>query len=194
VSSTARLLPAVLVALLLLGSVGLGGAESVAAEPVRFRLHADESRITFKATSLLMNADGRFHRFRGEIVVDPQDLSKARVSLTVEAASIDTGIVKRDNHLRSEDFFHVERYPTVSFTSTAIDPRGREVLVTGRLTIRGVSREIVVPVTVDVTREAVVASGQFEIDRNDYAIRYNSVINPVGAIVKIAFNVKAQPA
>lgn len=97
----------VLVALVLPGAVE--------AQPLRFRIQSEASEITFRATSRLMNADGRFSRFSGDVVVDPAALTSARISLTIDAASLDTGIEMRDNHLRSSDFFEVERFPTVTF-------------------------------------------------------------------------------
>jgi polyisoprenoid-binding protein YceI len=93
-------------------------AAKAAAEPLRFRVLPEASELGFHATSRFANADGRFARFGGEALVDPADLTTARVSMTVEAASIDTGIRRRDNHLRSEDFLYVDRFPTISFVST----------------------------------------------------------------------------
>jgi polyisoprenoid-binding protein YceI len=86
-------------------------AAPVEAAPLRFQVLPEASELGFHATSRLANADGRFARFDGEVLADPADLSTARVSMKVEAASIDTGIRRRDNHLRSEDFLHVDRFP-----------------------------------------------------------------------------------
>src|SRR5262252_10020672 len=68
------------------------------ADGIRYRIQPEASEVTFRATSRLMNADGRFHRVSGEVTVDPQNLATARISLSIEAASIDTGIGLRDNH------------------------------------------------------------------------------------------------
>ena len=89
----------------------------------RYAIQTEASELGFRATSRLMNADGRFHRFRGDVAVDPRDLATARISLSIEAASIDTGIGLRDTHLRSADFFDVDNYPELSFVSRA--PRHR---------------------------------------------------------------------
>jgi polyisoprenoid-binding protein YceI len=164
------------------------------AEPVRFRIEPGASEITFQATSRLMNADGRFHRFAGEVTADPRGLGGARVTLIVEAASIDTGITRRDNHLRSEDFFHVERYPTISFESVALEPAGPRVTVVGRLTMRGVTRKVRVPVDVEVTDQALVVRGEFALQRTDYGIRYQSWLNPIAEIVRVAFVFHGRPA
>jgi polyisoprenoid-binding protein YceI len=67
------------------------------------------STLAFRATSRVVNADGRFHRFGGHVSVDPRDPTTARISITIETASIDTANTRRDNHLRDPDFFWTER-------------------------------------------------------------------------------------
>ncbi len=172
-------------------ALGLGLVSTVTAEPVRFRIEPEASEITFKATSRLMNADGKFRAFAGDVVIDPRDLATARATLTVDAASIDTGIAMRDNHLRSEDFFDVRRFPSVTFESVRVEPGPRPTVV-GFLTIRGVRRELAVPVDVQVTEAALVVEGQFTIKRTDYGIAYQSRINPVGDAVHVAFTFRAR--
>jgi len=162
------------------------------ADAVRFRVQPEASEVTFKATSRLMNADGRFHRVAGEIVVDPKDLSTAKVTLAIEAASIDTGIGRRDNHLRSEDFFDVRQFSSITFESLRVEGAGRRATVFGRLTLHGVTRELAVPVEVDLTDLALVATGEFVINRRDYGIAYQSSVNPIGNEVRVAFTLRAR--
>jgi polyisoprenoid-binding protein YceI len=163
-----------------------------AAEPLHFRVQPEASEITFRATSRLMNAEGHFGRFSGEVVVDPAVPAGARISLVIEAASIDTGIEMRDNHLRSSDFFDVTRFPTVAFQSLRIEPAGRRATVVGRLTLRGVTREIAVPVDVQISRTALVASGELFVNRGDYGMNYQSFLNPIGNEVRVAFTFRAR--
>src|SRR5499433_1851136 len=146
------------------------------ADGIRYRIQPEASEVTFRATSRLMNAEGRFHRVSGEVTVDPQDFSAAKITLSIEAASLDTGIGMRDSHLRSEDFFDVKRFPRITFESERIEAAGRSVSVYGRLTVHGVTREIAVPVRVDVTTLALVATGELVIDRRDYGLDYKSFI------------------
>jgi len=162
------------------------------AEPLRFRIQPEASEITFRATSRLMNAEGRFSRFSGDVVADPAALTSARISLTIEAASLDTGIEMRDNHLRSSDFFDVERFPIVAFQSVRVEAAGRRATVVGRLTLHGVTREIAVPIDVQITSTALVASGEFIVNRGEYAIKYNSFLNPIGNEVRVAFTFRAR--
>jgi polyisoprenoid-binding protein YceI len=170
-------------ALLLVGAAAGPGAADI----VRYRIDPAESALTFKATSRVVNADGRFHRFTGDVSLDPRDPATARISLAIDAASIDTANTKRDNHLRSADFFWAERHPTVVFESRSATPAGAAVNVAGRLTIRGVTNDITVPTTVELTPDRLVARGQFDLKRTDYEMNYQSVLNPVGDVVHVHF-------
>jgi polyisoprenoid-binding protein YceI len=162
------------------------------AEPRRFAIQPEASEVTFHATSRFMAGDGRFHRFAGEVVVDPADVATARIALSIDAASIDTGIGKRDDHLRSADFFHVERFPAITFESLRVEGAGRRATVFGRLTLRGITREIAVPVDVTLSDIALVASGEFVLNRGQYGMSYNSALNPIGNEVRVSFTFRAR--
>lgn len=163
-----------------------------AAEPLRYRIDPAGSEVTFRATSRLQTADGRFDRFRGEVHADPRDPTSARVRVVIEAASIDTANRRRDTHLRSEDFFWVERHPDVVFESVRVErgAAGRLAIV-GRLTMRGVTRDVTVPVDVALAETAVVARGELVLDRKEYGLSYNSFFNPIDDTVRVAFRVRA---
>jgi len=182
---------AILVPIIALVALALADSAATAGER-RYAVQTEASDLGFRATSRFMNADGRFHRFRGEVTVDPQDLATARISLSIEAASIDTGIGLRDSHLRSADFFDVERFPTVTFESLRVEAAGRRATVTGRLTLRGVVREIAVPVDVAVSDVALVATGELVMNRRDYGLDYNSTLNPIGNEVRVSFTIRAR--
>ncbi len=175
-----------------LALASLVSPRAAAAEPLRFRIQPEASEISFRATSRLMNADGRFSRFSGDVVADPAALTGARITLAIDAASINTGIEMRDNHLRSSDFFDVERFPTVAFQSLRVESAGRRATVVGRLTLHGVTREIAVPIDVQITSTALVASGEFIVNRGEYGINYNSFLNPIGNEVRVAFTFRAR--
>lgn len=164
------------------------------AETVLYRLGPAQGNVSFRATSRLMDADGLFHRFQGEVRVDPNAVDQAVVSLTIDAASVDTGIRRRDNHLRSEDFFHVERFPQIAFTSQKAAPADGKVLVTGTLAFHGVSREVSVPVDLEFTGGALRARGEFTIRMSDYGINYRSFFNPIRDEVRILFDLRGVPA
>ncbi len=162
------------------------------AEVTRFRIQPEASALTFHATSRLMNADGKFSRFAGDVTVDPADLTTARVTVSGEATTLDTGITMRDRHLRSEDFFPVEKFPAITFESLRVEGAARRLLVVGRLTLRGVTREVRVPVDVNVTGKRLEARGQFDVKRIDHGMIYDSAVNPIGEQVRIAFAFRGQ--
>jgi len=184
------------ITLVLLASASFAAAQSPGpggpAAPAQYRFDVERSQLTFKAYSLLQNADGRFHRFDGQVSVDPRNLAATRLTLTVDPASIDTKNKKRDDHLRSPDFFDVNRHPVVTFDSAGVMPADGRITVRGRLTIRGITREIEVPVDVDIGDDALVARGEFQVNRLDYNISYQSIFNPVKDIVHIAFTFHAR--
>jgi polyisoprenoid-binding protein YceI len=167
---------------------------TVSAEAVRFRVQPEASEVIFHATSRMMNAEGRFQQVAGEILVDPKDITTAKITLSIEAGSIDTGIGMRDSHLRSEDFFDIKRFPYVTFESVRVEGTGKNASVFGRLTVHGVTREITVPVQVDVTDIALVARGEFVIDRREYGLTYRSFMNPIGNDVRVSFTFRARSA
>jgi polyisoprenoid-binding protein YceI len=181
---TARPRRSVVVVVLLLALVA---ARPARADVVRLRIDPAESALTFHATSRIVNADGRFHRFGGSVSVDPRDPTTARVSVTVDAASIDTANARRDNHLRSADFFWTERYPTIVFESVEAARGASGMAVVGRLTVRGVTREIRVPTTVELSPEGFLARGHFDLKRSDYDMTYQSRLNPVDDVVRVSF-------
>ncbi len=168
-------------------------AELAWAQAVRYRLAPSHGMLGFKATSRLMDADGRFHRFEGEVRVDPQAIAEARVSLAIEAASLDTGIKRRDDHLRSADFFDVARFPRILFASQRVAPDQGKVLVTGQLTLHGVSREVSVPVELELGDRSLRARGGFTIRMSDYGINYPSFFNPIRDEVRILFDLRGIP-
>ncbi len=182
----------VALAVLVLVLAGATGSRPGSADALRFVIQPEASEVTFKATSRLMNADGRFSRLRGHVVVDPENSATAKIVISIEAASIDTGIGIRDRHLRSVDFFDVGRFPTISFESVGVDAAGRRATVTGKLTMHGVTRDIAVPVDVQITSTALVATGEFVVNRGDYGMNYNSYLNPIGNEVRVAFTFRAR--
>src|SRR5262245_23008388 len=155
------------------------------ADGIRYRVQPEASEVTFRATSRLMNAEGKFQRVSGEVTVDPQDFSAAKITLSIDAGSIDTGIGMRDSHLRSEDFFDAKKYPAITFESQRVEGSGRRANVYGQLTIHGVTREIEVPVEVALSDVALTAKGEFIVNRRDYGMNSDSLINPVGHDVRV---------
>ena len=90
----------------------------------------------------LSKVRGQFTSFRGEVEGDPQDITSVKARFEVDTTSVDTGSPDRDAHLRSEDFFDVEKYPTMTFVTRSIEPDGDDYKVVGDLTIKGRTRPV----------------------------------------------------
>src|SRR4051812_10020964 len=102
------------------------------------------SGIDFTVRHLLVSkVRGRFAKWTGDFAFDEEDISKSKVEVSIDVASVDTNEPSRDAHLRSGDFFDTEAHPTMTFKSRRIEPKGSDVLlVTGDLTLRGVTKEV----------------------------------------------------
>ena len=111
-----------------------------------FKIDPARSTIAFKVRHMLGTAKGKFAKFNGTIVVDREHPEQSSVSVTINAASIDTGMAKRDEHLRGE-LFDVAKYPEITFKSRRVKQTGANSgEITGELTMRGVTRSIVLNV------------------------------------------------
>src|SRR5881394_3052 len=101
-----------------------------------YQIDTTHSAIEFSIRHLMIaKVRGRFTEFSGSLELDDADLAKSRVTAEIKAASITTANDQRDTHLRSPDFFDVEKYPVLTFASTSIQQRGDELVLTGKLTI-----------------------------------------------------------
>lgn len=140
------------------------------------------SEVSFVVRHMVVaKVRGRFNDFEGTIVTAENPLESS-VEATIQAASIDTNQEQRDAHVRSADFLDVERYPTLTFTSTALRPSGDGYALDGELTIRQATR----PVTLDVELNGFTSdpyggtragfSARTEINRQDFGVSYNGPI------------------
>jgi len=106
-------------------------------------IDSGHTTVGFVARHLgLSKVRGQFTSFRGEIEGDPKDITSAQGRFEVDMASVDTGNADRDAHLKSADFFDVEKYPTMTFVSTSIAPDGGDYKVTGDLKIKDVTKPV----------------------------------------------------
>jgi polyisoprenoid-binding protein YceI len=171
-----------------------------AADPVIYKVDVDHSGVSFSVRHFVSNVSGRFRDFDGVIKYDKANPAASSVEFTVRAASIDTTNNDRDEHLRSKDFFDVQKFPTLTFSSTQVAAKdGTSLNVTGNLTLHGVTRSITLPVsllgTVRTPRgEKAGFETVFKIDRKEFGIIWNNVLDsgPVlGDDVKITIEVEA---
>jgi len=130
----------------LFGLIALLGGVVGPAVADDFALDAAHSAVTFKVSHLgLSYTHGRFSDVGGNFSIDPADPTKASFNLTIKAESIDTGNAKRDEHLRSPDFFNAKQFPTLTFKSTSVKPTKEGYVVTGDLTMHGVTKSVTFP-------------------------------------------------
>lgn len=167
-----------------------------------FAVDKSHSEATFQVRHLITKVRGHFSDFEGEILYDEANPAQSSVSLTIQAASIDTAEPNRDAHLRSADFFSVEEFPTITFKSTKVASRGgNELDVTGELTIHGVTKTITVPATfLGVATDPwgntrIAFEGEYTINRKDFGLNWNAALETggflVGDDVKIGVSIQA---
>jgi polyisoprenoid-binding protein YceI len=154
-----------------------------------YSIALQKSQFQFKAYSLLAKPIGTFHSFTGDIVADAQQVGASSVRFVIDAASIDTANAKRDKHLRSKDFLFVEKYPTISFRSTAITQEGAGYLVQGNLELRGITKLLTIPVKVEQHQDDIVVQGRITLNRRDFGVQYNFMLNPVQDEIDVLFTI-----
>jgi polyisoprenoid-binding protein YceI len=175
---------------------------TTATETRTFSIDKTHSEAAFQVRHLISKVRGRFTDFEGTITFDEARPQESRVAFTIQAASIDTNTPDRDQHLRSEDFFAVDRFPTITFASTAIAPKGSgQFEVTGPLTMRGVTKDVVIPITFLGTatdpwgNQKIAFEGEVTLNRKDYGLSWNAAIEAggflVGDEVKVSLSIQA---
>ena len=168
---------------------------TAAAEQTTWTVDPVHSHVGFSVRHFLTPVAGQFTDVTGTVVYDTENPANSTVDVTVQAASIDTHNEQRDGHLRSEDFFHAEQYPTLSFKSKRVAKLGDDLAVTGDLTIRGVTKEVTVPVEVlGVMGAKAGFSTEFTVDRQEYGVNWNRALDQGGTIlgeeVKVTLNLE----
>lgn len=181
--------------------VGLSLTAADRPDEVRFNIDPAHSYVGFNVRHLgVSNVKGKFTRFDGYIVLNETDVTKSKVSVTIETGSIDTSNDRRDEHLRSADFFEAERYGNLTFVSTRIERSPEGLVLVGDLTIRDVTKEVQIPfelagpVTTQSGRQRLGAEGTLRVNRFDYGLQWNRIqeaVQVVGDEVRIELNIEA---
>ena len=165
-----------------------------APQPTTTTWNIDPAHTTaeFKVRHMMItNVKGQFSGITGVLTLNEQDVTKSRVETSIEAASINTREVDRDTHLKSTDFLDVEKFPTLTFVSTRITPRGEnELQVEGDLTIHGITKTVVF--TVDGPTPPgkdpwgnmrIGWSATTKISRKDFGLNWNAALETGGILV-----------
>jgi polyisoprenoid-binding protein YceI len=161
-------------------------------------VHSDAS---FSIRHFVSNVRGRFNDFSGTVNLDPAKMTSSSVTFTIKASSIDTGNEGRDKHLRTADFFDVEKFPEITFKSTSIAAAGKDQYsVTGDFTMHGVTKRITLPVTFlgnakdSKGNEKAGFETSATLNRNDYGISYDPKGLVLGEDVKVSVSIEANKA
>jgi polyisoprenoid-binding protein YceI len=180
-------------------------AESTASTTTTWSIDPSHTTVEFSVKHLMISTvRGHFGAVTGEIQLDEQNPLASSVTAEIDVTSINTRTEQRDAHLRSPDFFDVETYPTIKFQSTRIERDGDHFDVYGNLTIRDVTREVVLH-TSDEGRGGDPWGGQragfsatTKIDRRDFGLTWNQALETGGVVVgndiKITLEVEAVKA
>ncbi len=149
------------------------------------------SSVNFTVRHLVVSkVRGRFTKWEGVLEMDEKDPSGGRVEVVIDAGSIDTGVAQRDGHLKSPDFFDVERFPAIAFKSTRVEKAGAGALkVTGDLTMHGVTRPVVLDVEYAGTAKdpwgglRAGFSARASLNRKEFGLTYNQLLETGGVAV-----------
>jgi polyisoprenoid-binding protein YceI len=196
-----------LIALASIAAIAVLGAAVASADTTSWKFDPAHSEALFSIRHIFTKVQGRFNDMEGTVQLDDKDVTKSSVDVTIKTASIFTNNEKRDNHLRSSDFFDAEKNPALTFKSTKVVPGAdaTHFKIEGNLTMRGVTK----PVTLDVeylgggpwgmggqvfgTKKGWVASTK--VNRMDYGISWNKTLDQGGTLlgddVDITLNIEA---
>ena len=181
-------------AVIALASVVLiGGAPAWAAN---YSIDPQHSQIEFRVKHLgISTVTGKFADFDGKLFFDPDRIEAGKVEVAINAASIDTAVEKRDEHLRSGDFLSVSDFPEIRFESRSVEQLDDGLAITGDLTIRGVTRPVVLETefngrAVDPWGNARVGfEARAQISREDFGLTWNKVLETGGLLVSDEVNI-----
>ena len=165
-----------------------------------YKIDTDHTTVSFKIRHILTNVQGHFRQFEGSFDYDPTKPEAWKTDATIQAASIDTNVPERDKHLRSPDFFDVEKFPTITFKSTEVtDATPTSAKLHGLLTIHGVEKPVVLDLEIQgVVKDPwgnVIASftATTKVNRKDFGLTWNQVLEAgkvlVGDEVEITLEV-----
>jgi polyisoprenoid-binding protein YceI len=171
--------------------VGLIGSP-LSAEVHSWEIDKEHTNFYFSVDHIYAKVHGRFTDYKGTILFDPDNLKESEISFEIKVKSIDTGISKRDRHLLSKDFLNASKYPLITFASKSISKEGENTYeVNGTLTIKGVSSELILPLTYEGMKdhpflkgsEVAGFNGHLSLDRLNFSVGDGSYYK-MGAVGK----------
>ncbi len=155
-----------------------------------FTFDPTHSSVAFIARHLVITkVRGTFGTWTGTLQLDLADLTKSKVSVEIDTASINTHEDKRDGHLRSPDFFDSEKFPKMTFVSKRVDKNGDDYKLVGDLTIKGVTKEVALDTTFEGTQKdpwggnRAAFAAHTKINRKDFGLTWNQTLEAGGVLV-----------
>jgi polyisoprenoid-binding protein YceI len=182
----------------ILAGIALAGRTTGLAATSTWKIDPQHTAAQFSVRHLTISTvRGAFSKVTGTIQFDDQDASKSSVDVTIDVSTVDTREPARDKDLRSEKFFDVEHFPSMTFKSTKVEQAGAGKLkVTGNLTIRGVTKEVVLdvdgptaPIKDPYGNQRAAINATTKINRQDFGVKWNSTIDGGGVVVSDEVNI-----
>ena len=140
-----------LAAALLVPTLALPGRSTTSAAPAVWNIDKTHSNVSFQIRHFVSKVPGRFKEFKGVVTGDPESWQNAQIDVEIATTSVSTNEDRRDTHLRSNDFFAADSFPVITFKSTKIERSGDDATIHGNLTIRGVTKAVVLKGTFNGT-------------------------------------------
>jgi polyisoprenoid-binding protein YceI len=176
-------------------SLGFASALVLAATPVlasEWTIDADHSKVGFSVPHMMVSeTEGTFDKYEGTIIIDDKDITKSKIDVSFDIASVNTRSKKRDEHLASPEFFDAAKHPKMTFKSTKIEKeKSGQLKVTGNLTIKGVTKPVVLLVDGPTAEKKdpwggthIGFKGTTQINREDFGLTWNKALEGGGVLV-----------
>ncbi len=166
-------------------------SQSQTATAAVWKLDPNHTLVEFVAKHMMITTvRGRFGGVQGTIVLDEANPANSSIEVEIDVSTINSGVEYRDNHLKSADFFEVEKFPKMTFKSTRVEPEGSDrAKVTGNLTIRDVTREVTLDTELTgrgknpMGQEVVAFEARATINRKDFGLNWNVALETGGFLV-----------
>ena len=169
-----------------------------------FQVDPVHSSVGVTIRHIVSNVKGRFTDFSGTIVYDPKKIEKSSVTVSIKTATIDTDNQKRDDHLRSPDFFDVEKFPEITFQSAKVAKKGNKFILHGILVMHGIEKKVSIPFGIlGVAKDPggnnrAGFEAELTLNRKDFGITWNRTLDQGGLLlgedVKIGLSLEAVEA
>src|SRR5690349_10198262 len=175
-------------------TVGNAAPESQAAKPANAEtvpITPENSKIDFVASKVTRSHNGSFRQFSGAVDLVNNSPEQSRVTIDIEANSVETDEPDLTKHLQTPDFFDVAKFPKATFTSTKIEPAASNYNITGNFDLHGIKNAITFPANIQVAPEKVTVTAEFTIIRKDWNLTYPGKADDLirdGVVIKLSVN------